>query len=135
MSEGLVTFGPADTIKSHIAKLQETWPQQHAVAIVESVEEPRCGDPAGDSGETTYCWVDVKLTGLLHARWLNDSPRAPGNEFTIHYWYPDEKPFNVKQSSELLVFLAPTHGQGIYSSTALLFATPDAVAATRSALQ
>ena len=131
--EALVTLGPAGGLEAQIRYLTNTWPDQHAIAVVTAEAPARCG--AG-SAERIYCTQEVRLGRSILARWLEADPQAPGARFAVHYWYgPAQGTVAIGPGEDLLVFLAPTHAQGAYACTVLMRATDAVVRDVREALR
>ncbi len=131
--EALVMLGPAGGLEAQIGYLTTTWPNQHAIAVVTAEAPARCHT---SSGVTVNCTQDVRLNESVLIRWLEASPQAPGARFAIHYWYgPAAGAVEIAPGEDLLVFLAPTHGPGIYGCTVLMRATDAVVRDVREALR
>jgi hypothetical protein len=135
----VLRLSPGNDLASHIAYLRSTWPNQFAIAVVEATESPICNtpDPRPElSGKHTYCWLKVRSADPILVRWLYADPMAPGDEITIHYWYDKHRDdMEIKPGEPLLVLLAPTHFQGVYSCTLLLSASPERVKEVRRAVR
>ena len=130
----LVMLGPTSDLRKQIEYLASTWPRQHAIAVVRAGARPKC--KSQPSNGTVYCWLTVRPDALILVKWLTADPRPPGDRFTIHYWYRrGQSRMEVKRGDRLLVFLAPTHGQGIYGCTVVMRAAPDKVRAVRRLLR
>jgi len=130
----LVMLGPRHDLQKQIDYLTSTWPRQHAIAVVRAVARPMCRSQP--SNGKTYCQLNVRPNSLILVKWLAVDPRAPGDHFTIHYWYRrGQNRFQVTKGDRLLVFLAPTHGQGIYGGTVMMRAAADKVSAVRQLLR
>lgn len=138
-SENLVTLGPKGPLDAQLRYLMSTWPDQFAVTVVATTKSPTCNTPEKGpavSGNTTYCWLEVRPVDLIMVKWLNNSPRAPGDAFTIHYWFPkDDKVIDIKEGKNLIVFLVPTHGQGIYGVTTIIPGTEEDRQSVRKTLR
>ena len=131
--EALVMLGPASGLEAQIRYLTTTWPNQHAIAVVTAEAPARCDT---GSAVTVYCTQDVRLSESVLIRWLEASPKAPGARFAIHYWYgPAAGTVQIAPGEDLLVFLAPTHGPGIFGCTALMRATEAVVGDVREVLR
>ncbi len=129
--EALVTSGPESGLEAQIRYLTSTWPAQHAIAAVTTEAAARCGSGSADK---VYCTQDVRLAEAILIRWLEADPRAPGGKFAIHYWYsPAAGAVVIGPGEDLLVFLSPTHAQGVYGCTVLMRATDAMVRDVREA--
>lgn len=130
----LVMLGPTSDLGKQIEYLASTWPRQHAIAVVRAEARPKCRSQA--SNGSVYCWLKVRPDALILVKWLAADPRAPGDRFTMHYWYRrGQSGMDVRRGDRLLVFLAPTHGKGIYSCTIMMRAAPHKVSAVRRHLR
>ncbi len=131
--EALVMLGPAGGLEAQIRYLTTTWPDQHAIAVVTAEAPARCD--AG-SAHTVYCTQEIRLNESVLIRWLDASPKTPGARFMVHYWYgPARGAVAIGPGEDLLVFLAPTHGPGIYGCTVLTRATDAMLHEVREALR
>ncbi len=129
----LVMLGPTGDLKAQLRYVTSTWPNQHAIAVVTAEAPARCHT---GSGITVYCTQEVRLNESVLIRWLDASPQAPGARFAIHYWYgPAAGAVAIGPGEDLLVFLGPTHGPGIYGCTVLMRATDAVVRDLREALR
>ena len=132
--DALVMLGPTTDLRKQIDYLASTWPRQHAIVVVRAEARPKCRSQP--SNGTVYCWLNVRPDALILVKWLAADPRALGDHFTIHYWYRRGQHYlEVQKGDRLLVFLAPTPSQGIYSSTVVMRAAPDKVSAVRRLLR
>ncbi len=135
--DALVMLGPARGLEAQIRYLTTTWPEQYAVAVVTAEAPARCGKAeAGTSGSASavYCTQEVRLTESILVRWLEADPRAPGDGFTIHYWYDvGQRAIEIAPGEDLLVFLAPTHARGVFGCTVLMRASEAALRQVREA--
>jgi hypothetical protein len=136
--DGLVVLGPKGPLEAQLRYLMNSWPSQFAIAVVKAAKAPNCDTPEKGpavSGNTTYCWLEVRPVDWIMVKWLNNSPRAPGDAFTIHYWFPkDDKAIDVQGRKELIIFLTPTHGQDIYGTTTIIVASDANRESVRKAL-
>ncbi len=115
--EALVMLGPAGGLEAQIRYLMTTWPDQHAIAVVTAEAPARCDT---GSAERVYCTQEVRLAEAILIRWLESDPQAPGARFAVHYWYgPAQGAVAIGPGEDLLVFLSPTHAQGVYGCTVL----------------
>ena len=130
--EALVMLGPAGGLEAQVRYLTTTWPNQHAIAVVTTEASAGCHTRSG----AVYCTQEVRLAKAILIRWLDASPRAPGARFVVHYWYgPAQGAVAIGPGEDLLVFLGPTHGPGIYGCTVLMRATDAVVRDVREALR
>ena len=139
-ANGLITFGSGDTIEQHIQDIMITWPHAYAVAKVTVVGNPGCSTPEKGKttdGKTTYCNVKVETDTLFLGNWshLNRAKNSSEDSFMIHYWYSNDKVFEIRSGERLIVFLAPTHSYEIYSATGILKVTDDTINAVRRATE
>ena len=131
--EALVMLGPVGGLEAQIRYLTTTWPDQHAIAVVTAEAPARCDT---GSAERVYCTQEVRLAEAILIRWLESDPRAPGGSFAIHYWYdPAAGAVEIGPGEDLLVFLAPTHAQGVYGCTVLRKPSEPALRDLREALR
>ena len=129
----LVMLGPTGDLKAQLRYVTSAWPNQHAIAVVAAEAPARCDTGSADK---VYCTQDVRLAEAILIRWLEADPRAPGGSFAIHYWYgPAAGAVEIGPGEDLLVFLAPTHAQGVYGCTVLMRATDAVVRDVREALR
>jgi hypothetical protein len=129
----IVTVGPSGPLTRQVEYLKNTWPDQFAIAVVEALRAPKCDTP--DKTTTRYCWLDVRPTDLIFIRWLNKSPPAPADRFTIHFWYQGTaSQIVIGQGDQLVVFLAPTHGRGTFAATVLMRSDDEITSSVRSAV-
>jgi len=134
----LVIFGPSDTLKNHVEKIQSTWPYSFAIAVVVGLNDPVCNTPekgVAMSGNVTYCNLQVRVDDSIFVKWLVGDPTAPIDDYMIHYWYHKDKVFNINKGERILVFLSPTHGQGVFSPTMILRATNENISEVREVLR
>lgn len=138
-ADHVLRLSPGDDLADHIAYLRSTWPTQFAIAVVEAADSPVCNTPdprPGVSGNVTYCWLRVRTAEPILVRWLHADPMAPGDEITIHYWYDKNRDdMGINAGERLLVLLAPTHFQGVFSCTLLMSANAERVNAVRRAIR
>lgn len=140
-SEDLVMLGPSGPVAAQVGYLVHTWPEQHAVAIIEVTEVPHCWTSKNDNGlssSVTYCFVQARPVEFLLVRWLNPSPPGPGNAFTLHYWTTQPisgAPPSIRVGSKVIALLAPVHAARVYSATVIKPATEQTIQATREALR
>jgi hypothetical protein len=138
LSQDIVMLGPPGPIEAQLQYLVSTWPQQHAVAVIEAAEAPRCSTSADDSvgtSSTMYCWLRARTVEYWLVNWFNSSPPGPAATFTLHYWYrtsPSE--FVIRSGTKLIALLAPTHASHVFSATVLRSASDANVRATQNAL-
>ncbi len=131
--EALVMLEPAGGLEAQIRYLTTTWPDQHAIAVVTAEAPARCDT---GSAERVYCTQEFRLNESVLIRWLESDPRAPGGSFAIHYWYdPAAGAVEIGPGEDLLVFLAPTHAQGVYGCTVLRKPSEAALRDLREALR
>lgn len=129
----IVSVGPSGPLTRQVEYLKTTWPDQFAIAVVEALRSPKCD--TSDKTTTRYCWLDVRPTDLIFIRWLNKSPPAPADRFTIHFWYQgNASPIAIGQGDQLVVFLAPTHGRGTFATTVLMRSDDEVTNSVRSAV-
>ncbi len=137
--DALITSGPESGLEAQIRYLTSTWPTQHVIAVVTAAGPARCfraesGAPATPG--KVYCTQEVRLAEAILIRWLESDPRAPGGSFAIHYWYgPAAGAVEIGPGEDLLVFLAPTHAQGVYGCTVLRKPSEAALRDLREALR
>lgn len=118
--DALVILGPNTNIEEQIIYLDQTWPYNLAVEIVEVLEEPKCNS----KNLRIYCDVAVKPKEILYLKWLSSNNASPTYDFKLHYWYKKGEPrFKVEKDSMLIVFLAPTHFNGVFSPTIIIKAS------------
>ena len=140
-ADHVLRLSPGNDLASHITYLRSTWPNQFAIAVVEAAEAAVCNTPdpkpeLSRSNEHTYCWLKVRSADPILVRWLYADPMAPGDEMTIHYWYDKHREdMKIKPGERLLVLLAPTHFQSVYSCTLLMSANPERVKKVRCAIR
>ncbi len=139
LDHGLVLVGPSDSLKQHAEYVQNMWPDAFAVGIVRLTETPVCsGQKAENVGVyIVYCWATVSAEELIAGGWTHLGQPGTTNspEFTLHYWYPNEQPHTWNIGDRLVTFLAPTHSPTVYSATALLDATDEALSHVRNAFR
>ncbi len=139
--EALVTSGPESGLEAQIRYLTSTWPAQHVIAVVTAAGPARCGQAEAEAdapatSRKVYCTQEVRLAETILIRWLEADPRAPGGSFAIHNWHgPAAGAVEIGPGEDLLVFLAPTHAQGVYGCTVLMRATDAVVRDVREALR
>ena len=131
--EALIMLGPAGGLEAQVRYLTSTWPDQHAIAVVTTEASASCDT---GSAERVYCTQGVRLAEAILIRWLESDPPAPGGSFAIHYWYDSAAgTVVIAPGEDLLVFLAPTHGPGIFGCTVLMRATDVVVRDVREVLR
>ncbi len=138
-ADHVLRLSPGNDLSDDIAYLRSTWPNQFAIAVVEAADSPVCNTPdprPGVSGNVTYCWLKARTADPIFVRWLQGDPMAPGDEITIHYWYDkDRDDMGINIHERLLVLLAPTRFQGVFSCTLLMSASPERVNDVRRAIR
>lgn len=138
-ADHVLRLSPGNDVADHIAYLRSTWPTQFAIAVVEASDSPVCNTPdprPGVSGNVTYCWLRVQTADPILVRWLHADPMPPGDEITIHYWYDkNREDMGIDAGERLLVLLAPTHFQGVFSCTLLMSANARRVNDVRRAIR
>ncbi len=132
----IVSIGPSGQLIEQLRYLDDTWPDQHAVALVVATKSPTCGQVPGALQPTTwYCDIRVAASEFLALHWASQSPPEPGRDFVVHFWHRGAKDsFRVIQGTELLVLLAPTHFRHTFTATVIAKASPSVVAEARSAV-
>ena len=133
----IVSIGPSGPLIEQLRYLDDTWPDQHAVALVVASKSPTCGQVPGALEPTTwYCDIRVAASEFLALHWASQSPPEPGRDFVVHFWHGGaEDSFRVTPRTELLVLLAPTHIRHKFTATVIATASPSVVAQARSAVQ
>lgn len=133
----LVMAGPSSSLADQLRYLRQTWPEQHAVAVVTTAVDATCrgtGQPAGSGGHD--CNVRVVPKEYLAVRWLDGSPPGPAALLLMTFGYAAaEAPFPIKIGSDFLALLAPTRDRGIYAATLLAPASETLVREVRAALR
>ena len=134
-----VMLGPAGGIEDQVRYLTTTWPEQHVIAVVTAAGPARCGEAEAGAPATpgkVFCTQNVRLAEAILVRWFAADPKEPDDSFAIHYWYDRARgATEIHPGEDLLVFLAPTHGQGVYGCTVLMRATDAVVRDVREALR
>ncbi|NNG15127.1 MAG: hypothetical protein HKM89_01515 [Gemmatimonadales bacterium] len=130
----VVSIGPTESIVEQLQYLDEHWPQQHAVGVVEAVEVPECS--TREDGGPRYCWLRARPVELIHVRWLRRDPPGPGADFRLHYWYrPGAAELEIGQGSQLMTFLVPGRfPRGVFVATVLMRNTEEISKFVRQAL-
>ena len=133
----IVSVGPSGPLIEQLRYLDDTWPDQHAVALVVASTSPTCGQvPGALEPSTRYCDIRVAPSEFLVLHWVSQSPPEPGRDFVVHFWHRGvEDSFRVIPGTELLVLLAPTHVRHKFAATVIATASASVVAQARSAVQ
>ncbi len=130
LTEALVILGPTDTIAGQIEYGTRTWGDAFVVAVVTPRGEPECYT----KDDRTFCTRPVIPRTLLKPGQLEKDTAPPDHAFRLYYWFATAEPFEIDADTEYLAFLAPTHAADVYAPTAVLVASPDALAVTRASL-
>jgi hypothetical protein len=119
----LLILGPGHSFKEQIKYIEKTWPYNFSINIVMIDTGPECHSK---KDTYTYCNAKVKNLDTLYLKWLSTSPKSPGHEFTLHYWYKTgDTKFIVIKDTAYIVFLAPTHSKDVFSPTLITKATAE----------
>lgn len=71
----IVSIGPSGQLIEQLRYLDNTWPDQHAVALVVASESPICDQVTKASESSTwYCNIRVAASEFLALHWASQSP-------------------------------------------------------------
>lgn len=114
-------FNPENfLLKEKVQYLQQYWPEQMAIAVVEADEQPACHEPTSLLS-FSQCIISVRPAQWIYLRWLNGSVRAPDDQFTILYWFESGNGRTDYQAGdEFIVLLSPGRTEDLYNAVVIL---------------